>query len=66
MVSQIGSAPVETPQITSDVGFVSNPNIDPNARPSTGDLVTLKEILISPPSPLGVPGGIGGAEFPSY
>ena len=66
VVSHIGSAPVETPQITSEVGFVSNPNIEPKARPSTGDFVTLNEILISPPAPLGSPGGFGGAELPSY
>ena len=40
--------------------------MEPNALPATGDLVTLKDILISPPEPLGVPGGITGAELPSY
>ena len=66
VVSQIGSAPVDSPHMSSDVGFVSNPFIDPNALPSPGDLSTLKESLMSPPFPLGVPGRIGGAELPEY
>ena len=28
--------------------------------------MTLNEILMSPPAPLGFPGGFGGAELPSY
>ena len=66
VVSHIGSAPVEFPHIISEVAFVSYPFIIPNARPSTGDFVTLNDILISPPAPLGFPGGIAGAELPSY
>ena len=66
VVSQIGSALVDTPHISSEVGFVSNPFIEPNALPADGDLSTLKESLISPPFPLGVPGRIGGAELPEY
>ena len=38
----------------------------PNALPSPGALVTLNTKSISPPYPLGTPGGIGGAELPSY
>ena len=52
--------------MSSEVGFVSNPFIEPNALPWPGDLSTLKESLISPPFPLGVPGRIGGAELPEY
>ena len=66
VVSQIGSAPVELPHIISEVGFVSYPFIIPNARPSNGDFVTLNDILMSPPAPLGFPGGTAGAELPSY
>ena len=49
VVSQMGSAPVKSPQTLSDVGLVWKPNIDPKARPSSGEGTTLKVKLISPP-----------------
>ncbi len=66
VVSHIGSAPVETPQINAEVGFCGTKFIVPKALGAASDLVTSIEILMLPPAPLGFPGGFGGAELPSY
>ena len=66
VVSQIGSDPVRSPHISVEVSLSCMSVINPNAPPWFGAGVTLVSKVKSPPYPLGVPGGIGGEESPSY